>query len=70
MTVEALPGGVKLALDFGQRRIGVAACDRDAVLAFPVMTVEAGQPWAELEGLVERFQPSAVVVGWPVSLDG
>ncbi|MDR1214031.1 MAG: Holliday junction resolvase RuvX [Propionibacteriaceae bacterium] len=70
MTVEALPGGVKLALDFGQRRIGVAACDRDGGLAWPVTTVAAGQPWAQLEELVERFQPSAVVVGWPVSLDG
>jgi putative Holliday junction resolvase len=70
VTVEALPDGVKLALDLGQRRIGVAACDRLGALAYPVTTVDASQPWAHLEALIERFRPAAVIVGWPVGLDG
>ena len=34
--------GVRLALDLGDARIGVAACDPAGVLAYPVSTVRAG----------------------------
>lgn len=63
--------GVRLALDWGQARIGVAACDAAGVLAYPVTTV-AGSPrtMAELEALVAEHQPMEVVVGLPTSLRG
>ena len=35
--------GVRLAIDWGDARIGVAACDPDGVLAYPVTTVRAGE---------------------------
>lgn len=31
--------GVRLALDWGKARVGVAACDKGAILSFPVETV-------------------------------
>ena len=31
--------GVRLALDWGKARIGVAACDAEGTLAYPVETV-------------------------------
>lgn len=70
--------GVRLALDLGQARIGVAACDRDAILAHPVRTVRAGNgklndddpALDELLELVEELEPTEVVIGLPRSLDG
>ena len=63
--------GVRLALDWGDVRIGVAACDRDGVLAYPVSTVRAGaHKIAELAALVAAYEPIEVVVGLPRSLSG
>jgi putative holliday junction resolvase len=63
--------GVRLALDWGEARIGVAACDRDAVLAYPVSAVRAGD--AEIDELVKvinEYDPIEVLVGFPRSLSG
>jgi putative holliday junction resolvase len=63
--------GVRVALDWGDARIGVAACDRDAVLAYPVRTVPAGD--AEIDQLVtmiNEYDPIEVLVGLPRSLSG
>ena len=63
--------GVRLALDWGDARIGVAACDRDGVLAYPVSTVRAGaDEIAELAALVAAYGAIEVVVGLPRSLSG
>jgi putative holliday junction resolvase len=63
--------GVRLALDWGDARIGVAACDRDGVLAYPVGTVRAAaDEIAELEALVAEYEPIEVIVGFPRSLSG
>jgi putative holliday junction resolvase len=63
--------GVRLGLDWGEARIGVAACDPAGTLAFPVATVPAG-PAAEeaLLALVEEYRPMELVVGLPRSLSG
>lgn len=63
--------GVRLALDMGDARIGVAACDPAGSLAFPVATVQAGA--GELERLlavVAEYEPIEIVVGLPRSLSG
>ncbi|GAA3630389.1 Holliday junction resolvase RuvX [Microlunatus ginsengisoli] len=63
--------GVRLALDLGDARIGVAACDHAAMLSFPVATIQAGD--GELErilAVVEEYAPVEVVVGLPRSLSG
>ena len=63
--------GVRLGLDWGEARIGVAACDRDGVLAFPVATVPAGPgARAALLALVEEYGPIEIVIGLPLSLSG
>ena len=38
----SLRPGVRLALDWGLARIGVAACDREGLLAYPVESVANG----------------------------
>jgi putative Holliday junction resolvase len=63
--------GVRLGLDWGDARIGVAACDPDGLLAYPLDTVAAGP--AELVRLAEiiaETAPLEVVVGLPRSLSG
>jgi putative Holliday junction resolvase len=69
--VAELRRGVRLALDWGEARIGVAACDRDGVLAYPLTTVRAaGTEIADLAALVAEHQPIEVFVGLPRSLRG
>jgi putative Holliday junction resolvase len=69
--MEQLPRGVRLALDLGSARIGVAACDRDGLLAYPVATVAAKpDPLPGILALVREYDPVAVVVGLPVNLAG
>src|SRR4249919_1141441 len=63
--------GVRIALDWGDARIGVAACDPDGVLAYPVTTVRAGAgEIAELVDVVAEYEPIEVCVGLPRSLSG
>lgn len=80
-TVAGEPGfrsGVRLGIDLGQARIGVAACDRDGILAHPVSTVPAGDTTlsasdparAALMAIVAEYEPFEVVVGLPRSLSG
>ena len=63
--------GVRMAVDWGEVRIGVAACDRDALLAYPLGTVRAGEAdIAELAALAAEHQVMEIVVGLPRSLSG
>lgn len=63
--------GVRLALDWGQARIGVAACDPDATVAYPVTTVPGGDDAiAAVVALVQQLQPLEVVFGLPRRLAG
>lgn len=63
--------GVRLALDWGRARIGVAASDPDGILAHPVETVAAG-PAAipRIAALVAEYEPLEVVLGLPRNLAG
>ena len=64
--------GVRLALDWGQARIGVAACDPAGALAYPVETVPAGPDasGADRRRWSAEYEPIEVVVGLPRSLSG
>jgi len=60
-----------MAVDWGEVRIGVASCDRDAVLAYPLGTVRTGEAdIAELAALAAEHQVMEIVVGLPRSLSG
>jgi putative holliday junction resolvase len=63
--------GVRLALDWGRARIGVAASDRDALLAFPVETVPTSpQAIERIKALVAEYEPIELVLGLPRNLAG
>jgi putative holliday junction resolvase len=63
--------GVRLAIDVGSVRIGVAACDPAAMLSFGIATVQRGAGDVErLAALVQEREAIDVIVGWPLKLDG
>jgi putative Holliday junction resolvase len=62
-----------LALDVGERRIGVALSDETATLASGLETVVrtgGRRDVAAIAALVERHRPEAVLVGLPLNMDG
>ncbi|MFM8927677.1 MAG: Holliday junction resolvase RuvX [Rhodoluna sp.] len=61
--------GKRLAIDYGQSRIGLAICDEEAILASPLATIQASSPQDILydyitPGLLEIY------VGLPTNLRG
>lgn len=62
---------MRLALDWGRARIGVAACDAHGVLAFPVTTVQARRGAVDdIVALVAQYEPIEIVLGLPTALSG
>jgi putative Holliday junction resolvase len=70
--------GVRLGIDVGAVRIGVAASDPDGILATPVVTVprdttrrdDLPSDLREISRLVDEYEAVEVVVGLPVNLAG
>lgn len=66
--------GVRLALDWGQARIGVAACDVRGTLAFPVETISPATDQVHvgkrLAALAAEYEPVEVILGLPRHLSG
>lgn len=63
--------GVRLGIDPGDARIGVAACDRSGLIATPLETVARGEgDLARLAALIAEHDPIEIVVGLPVSMNG
>ncbi len=68
---KAVRGGVRLGIDVGDVRIGVAQSDPGASLATPVETVARGR--GDIERILELaadLDAIEVIVGWPRSLSG
>ena len=60
-----------IGIDFGEKRIGVAAGDDRMRLAVPVTTVESrGDPVAEIAAIAAEQGAEALVIGLPLSLSG
>ncbi len=62
-----------LAFDYGSIRIGVAVGNDLTKTASPLQTVANvnGTPdWQTIEGLISNWQPDALLVGVPLTLDG
>lgn len=66
--------GRTMALDYGERRIGVAVSDPTRTIGSPLTTLQrrAGKrpPWAEITRLVEEQEVDEVVIGLPLDLAG
>ena len=63
--------GVRLGIDVGKARVGVARCDPDGMLAVPVETVPRGDSSiARIVELAREYAAVELLVGLPVSLSG
>lgn len=65
--------GTVLGFDFGEKRIGVAVGDTLLKLAHPLLTIETEEnaaKFAQIEALLNEWQPALLIVGLPMSLDG
>lgn len=62
-----------LGFDFGMKYIGVATGQSITQTATPVTTIRAtdGIPdWAEIAKLIQTWQPTRLIVGSPLNMDG
>lgn len=62
-----------IAIDVGEKRIGVAVSDALGITAQPLAVVERdgrGAEWKRLASLVEEIKPARAVVGLPLKMDG
>lgn len=65
--------GVRLAVDVGEARVGLAATDPDALVATPVMTLRRSASGSDQRMLVKIAadrQARIIYVGLPLSLSG
>lgn len=63
--------GVRLGIDVGKARVGVARCDPDGMLAVPVETVPRDAAAVRrITTLAEEYGAFEVLVGLPISLSG
>jgi putative holliday junction resolvase len=68
------PRGVKLGVDVGTVRVGVAVCDRDAILATPLRTLERNAKKNTdvriLAALADELRAVEIFVGLPRTMKG
>lgn len=65
--------GVRIGVDVGSVRVGVAVCDPDGVLATPLQTLRRKGDESDIQEVADLAAERAaieVVVGLPLSLDG
>lgn len=63
--------GVRLGVDVGRARVGVARSDPDGMLAVPVETVPRDErSLSRIAELAAEYEPLEIVVGLPVNMQG
>ena len=63
--------GVRIGVDVGRARVGIARSDRDGLLATPVETVARDDATlGRMRRLIVELDPVEIVVGLPLSLSG
>ena len=63
--------GVRLAIDVGTVRVGVARSDPGGLMAVPLDAIAANErAWAAVIGLIDEYEAIEVIVGLPLSMDG
>lgn len=71
---DAYPQGIKLGVDVGTVRVGVAICDRDAILATPYKTLDRNarknSDVRVIANLVQELGAVQVIVGLPRTMKG
>ena len=70
---DTLHSGIFLGFDFGMRHIGYAIGQKATRTATAGGTIPArgGIPdWQKLDLIIKKWQPEALIIGWPLNMDG
>jgi putative Holliday junction resolvase len=59
-----------LAIDYGERRIGLALSIPEMNFAKPLKTVDRENAWDELDNIFAEYMIGTVVIGLPIRTDG
>jgi len=61
-----------LAIDYGDRRVGIAIADSEVPIAFPRETIDRQITplWDRLAEIIRTDRITQIIVGWPVHPDG
>ena len=60
-----------LAIDYGMKRTGLAVCDAQETMAFPLAVIEGQKNLVErIEHVVTSEHIDAIVLGLPLNMDG
>ena len=59
-----------IGLDVGDKAIGVAVSDVSGTVASPLTVIERKKYAAELKKIIADKNPSAILLGLPISMDG
>ena len=63
--------GVRLAVDLGKVRVGIAKSDSEGIMANPVTTAARGKnDLGVLFRLIRELNPIEIYVGYPLNMDG
>lgn len=69
--MSAFRRGVRIGIDVGKARVGVARCDPDGMLAVPVETVpRSDESITRIAEIAAEYEPIEFVVGLPVNMQG
>jgi putative Holliday junction resolvase len=68
--MSGLPRGVRLGVDVGDVRVGLARSDLDGLIATPIETLERDTAARRVVEEVVELEARAIMVGLPRSLDG
>ena len=64
--------GTFLCFDYGEKRIGVAVGQSRTETASPLTTIDVTRntpEWSQITRLIDEWQPQAMVVGLPLTMD-
>jgi putative Holliday junction resolvase len=62
--------GIRIALDLGASRVGIAKCDPDAILASPLEVCRPDELSGRLASLIQELDPIEILIGLPIDLKG
>ncbi|MCX8094447.1 MAG: Holliday junction resolvase RuvX [Candidatus Goldbacteria bacterium] len=62
---------VIISFDVGEKKIGVAICDKNQVIASPIKIILNNNNLdAELKAIFKKYAPEKILIGNPVNMDG
>ncbi len=62
-----------MAIDYGERKIGIAMSDSLRIISYPYKTIDRKKTpnyFAEIKNIIEEKKVGAIVVGYPITMDG